>query len=202
MTKRTTMPSNISLTLLIDYVQALLPTLTSELESPVSKTSDHLQLLWVTQDQAALGLLQTLLNNTKDQIDSNSKTGNTQLATLSMLDQQPVLERYELACFWLPTLSVESMQHYVPLLMRYRDLYAAHLLVAVDSTIDLRAYGFTPFDITNDTKVASITDHTSLGTSKNSVTLWQFNLYDYKVLPNWLNSKYWANPENWNKGRW
>ena len=35
-----------------------------------------------------------------------------------------------------------------------------------------------------------------------SATLWQFNLYDYKQLPNWLNADYWANPENWDKHRW
>lgn len=35
-----------------------------------------------------------------------------------------------------------------------------------------------------------------------TLTVWQFNLYDYKPRPNWLNADYWANPENWGKYRW
>lgn len=35
-----------------------------------------------------------------------------------------------------------------------------------------------------------------------AVEIWQFNLFDYKQLPDWLNSKFWANPENWGKFRW
>ena len=32
--------------------------------------------------------------------------------------------------------------------------------------------------------------------------LFYFDIYDYKLLPSWLNSKYWANPKMWNKARW
>ncbi|MGM7373388.1 DUF6231 family protein, partial [Acinetobacter baumannii] len=32
--------------------------------------------------------------------------------------------------------------------------------------------------------------------------LWQFNILTYKHVPDWFNSKFWANPENWNKFRW
>jgi hypothetical protein len=28
------------------------------------------------------------------------------------------------------------------------------------------------------------------------------DLYDYKDTPDWLNNRYWANPENWDKYRW
>lgn len=65
---------------------------------------------------------------------------------------------------------------------------------------------------------ASITDHSSTGLNdsftdstqlENSwnqaskgLNVWQFNLYDYKPRPNWLNADYWANPENWDKYRW
>nr|WP_264480642.1 DUF6231 family protein [Psychrobacter sp. I-STPA6b] len=34
------------------------------------------------------------------------------------------------------------------------------------------------------------------------LSIWQFNLYDYKYRPDWLNAKYWANPENFDKYRW
>ncbi|WP_435980492.1 DUF6231 family protein [Psychrobacter sp. DM4] len=195
MTKRTTQHSNISLPLLVDYVKALLPTLTSKVTQASSQSGNSLELLWVAKDKVTLSSLQTQLDSTNN--------GKTKLTTLPILDQQQTLERYELVCFWLPTLPEELIQYYIPLLMRYRDLYAAHLLIAIDSAIDLRAYGFTPFNIVNQmpavSKSASSAESSALD---QSITLWQFNLYDYKVLPNWLNSKYWANPENWNRGRW
>ncbi|XID74036.1 DUF6231 family protein [Alkanindiges sp. WGS2144] len=34
------------------------------------------------------------------------------------------------------------------------------------------------------------------------LVIWQFNILSYKQVPDWLNSKYWANPENWGKYRW
>lgn len=32
--------------------------------------------------------------------------------------------------------------------------------------------------------------------------LYRFNLKDYKKTPDWLNPRYWANPEMWDKARW
>lgn len=32
--------------------------------------------------------------------------------------------------------------------------------------------------------------------------LYRFNIHDYKDVPDWLNSRYWANPERWGKARW
>lgn len=32
--------------------------------------------------------------------------------------------------------------------------------------------------------------------------LYRFNIYDYKDTPDWLNARYWANPERWGKARW
>ena len=125
-----------------------------------------------------------------------------QISTLSKLFHQPVPERYTLACFWLPTLSSELLQQYIPLLMRYRDLYAAHVLIALDDTVDLKAYGFTPFDVLNEQPLEDKVINKAKSASSDSATLWQFNLYDYKQLPNWLNADYWANPENWGKNRW
>ena len=31
---------------------------------------------------------------------------------------------------------------------------------------------------------------------------WSFDIRTYKSVPDWLNPKFWANPENWNKFRW
>lgn len=73
-----------------------------------------------------------------------------------------------------------------------RDLFARHTLVIkpAHSALNLTEFGFSR--ITNEV----------LGWLQTPVELWQFNLFDYKQLPDWLNSKFWANPENWDKFRW
>ena len=198
MIKQTASRSDITLPLLIDYVEALLPSLTIQANASTTteSTDNDTELLWVVPDQNARLALKTLLKNTR----------SPQISTLLELNQRQLPERYELACFWLPTLSPELLQQYIPLLMRYRDLYAAHLLIALDDTLDLKAYGFTPFDILNEPSLEMNTTYQtkqpSSAKSSASARLWQFNLYDYKQLPNWLNADYWANPENWGKHRW
>ena len=198
MIKQTDSRSDITLPLLIDYVEALLPSLTIQANASTTteSTDNDTELLWVVPDQNARLALETLLKNTR----------SPQISTLLELNQRQLPERYELACFWLPTLSPELLQQYIPLLMRYRDLYAAHLLIALDDTLDLKAYGFTPFDILNEPSLEMNTtdksEQPSSVKSSASARLWQFNLYDYKQLPNWLNADYWANPENWGKHRW
>ena len=198
MIKQTASRSDITLPLLIDYVEALLPSLTiqANASTTIESTDNDTELLWVVPDQNARLALKTLLKNTR----------SPQISTLLELNQRQLPERYELACFWLPTLSPELLQQYIPLLMRYRDLYAAHLLIALDDTLDLKAYGFTPFDILHEPSLEmNNTDKTKQplsAKSSASARLWQFNLYDYKQLPNWLNADYWANPENWGKHRW
>ncbi len=198
MIKQTDSRSDITLPLLIDYVEALLPSLTIQANASTTteSTDNDTELLWVVPDQNARLALKTLLKNTR----------SPQISTLLELNQRQLPERYELACFWLPTLSPELLQQYIPLLMRYRDLYAAHLLIALDDTLDLKAYGFTPFDILHEQSLemnnTDQTEQPSSAKSSASARLWQFNLYDYKQLPNWLNADYWANPENWGKHRW
>ena len=198
MIKQTDSRSDITLPLLIDYVEALLPSLTiqANVSTIIESTDNDTKLLWVVPDQNARLALKTLLKNTR----------SPQISTLLELNQRQLPERYELACFWLPTLSPELLQQYIPLLMRYRDLYAAHLLIALDGTLDLKAYGFTPFDILNEPSLemntTEQTEQPLSAKSSASARLWQFNLYDYKQLPNWLNADYWANPENWGKHRW
>ena len=198
MIKQTDSRSDLTLPLLIDYVEALLPSLTIQANASTTteSTDNDTELLWVVPDQNARLALKTLLKNTR----------SPQISTLLELNQRQLPERYELACFWLPTLSPELLQQYIPLLMRYRDLYAAHLLIALDDTLDLKAYGFTPFDILNEPSLemntTEQTEQPLSAKSSASARLWQFNLYDYKQLPNWLNADYWANPENWGKHRW
>lgn len=32
--------------------------------------------------------------------------------------------------------------------------------------------------------------------------IYRYDIYDYKITPDWLNSRYWANPEQWDRRRW
>ena len=222
--------------LLIAYTQALLPSLleVTKEATPSPKLLKLLKLpklLWAVEDSQQADSLSLLLqkqdeqetvfamnshadkeeneeNEAKKNRVENSIKPDIEISTLAKLSHQYSPQRFELACFWLPTMSAQQLQQFIPTIMRYRDLYAAHLLIAVKDKIDLRAYGFMPFDILGnqavDTAITAIDSHMAerLLPSASSLTLWQFNLYDYKHLPNWLNSKYWANPENWDKYRW
>lgn len=231
MTDRSASTTDLNTTTLMflhDYIQALLPTLGSpNIPSNPNKACDTLsedsqqaaqtshnqsiakpiaELLWAVENQQALSELRPLLANhhQKDSAvngDKEDVVHEAALFTLQELTMQPIPQRHQLACFWLPNLSAETLQQHIPLLMRYRDLYAAHMLVALDEALDLRAYGFTPLDLLEQTQ-SPIKTSLPPARSEPSLTLWQFNLYDYKKLPNWLNSDYWANPENWDKHRW
>ncbi|MFO7858575.1 MAG: DUF6231 family protein [Ectothiorhodospiraceae bacterium] len=77
------------------------------------------------------------------------------------------------------------------LLSRLRDLYARRVLATVVlggdwQRNDLTAFGFT--------QLARIDER--LG------TLFGFDIATYKTTPDWLNPRYWANPEMWDKYRW
>lgn len=88
-------------------------------------------------------------------------------------------------------------------IQRCRDLFARHSLLFapvfpnslnIPSTQDFIAFGFS--------KISQAPVAVSIKGVKQEFLAWQFNLYDYKQLPDWFNSRFWANPENWNKFRW
>ncbi len=226
MVQHTNYRSHITLPLLVDYIQVLLPSLIADQQASsiayrAEDTDKKSQLLWVVQDEDAKLVLQKQLKESRSKekrsseysskLDETSDKDTTKNPTpwanapcLSLLellrDTHPT--RYELVCFWLPDVAKDLFSQYIPLLMRYRDLYAAHLLIAVNSVIELRAYGFTPFNVLEQTLLDSDELPQNTHSLLSQSNLWQFNLYDYKQLPNWLNSDYWANPENWDKHRW
>ncbi len=77
------------------------------------------------------------------------------------------------------------------LLARLRDLYARRVLVTVAlggewHRSDLTGFGFT-----------------WLGTSPDAgLDLYGFDVASYQTVPDWLNSRFWANPDLWGKYRW
>jgi len=153
------------------------------------------KVLWVTES-ADYAQAQTEL---KDQ--------GIELINIDMLSQSPPTERYELICFWLPSLRDAEFKTYLATLMHSRDLYAEYTLIVLADSIDLVAYGFvhldgSPLDAVSTTTDQPKADNAATQGQLHQLRAWQFNLFDYKPRPHWLNAHYWANPENWGKYRW
>lgn len=104
-------------------------------------------------------------------------------------------KRYDLAVIILSNDSTIDTQ----IIQRCRDLFAKHCLVVQNLSepatgVDVVSFGFSRLH--EQPIVENDQDH------HTSYQVWQFNLFDYKHLPDWFNSKFWANPELWNKFRW
>lgn len=100
--------------------------------------------------------------------------------------------RYELVI----ALGLEQLplQASLPLLARLRDLHTAgHLLVLLDDhrqalAAELPALGLRRLAAPPEPMPAA--------------ACYQFSLRDYKPVPDWLNARFWANPERWGRARW
>lgn len=114
---------------------------------------------------------------------------NWQYFNVTELLSLPFQQRYDLGLVFLTDrlFQEHSVAAMTQTLVKLRDLMAKRMLVVArdeDATL-LRALGLT-----------------QLIQQQDNFALWQFNILNYKHVPDWFNSKYWANPENWNKYRW
>ena len=104
----------------------------------------------------------------------------------------PFTQRYDLAVVLFDTepLKALSSSEKTQILVKLRDLLAKRIMVlgSVEDSQLLRSLGFT-----------QLIEHAS---NDANLAFWQFNILTYKHVPDWFNSKFWANPENWNKFRW
>jgi len=104
----------------------------------------------------------------------------------------PFTQRYDLGFVVLDSqeFSQIPVSEKSQLLVKLRDLMAKKIVVVSQLKDEklLRSLGFT--------QLIDKTRHDS------DFALWQFNILTYKHVPDWFNSKFWANPENWNKFRW
>lgn len=98
---------------------------------------------------------------------------------------------FDLAVLDLAWLAVERREA-LAVIARLRDVLARRLLVGLG-----RQTG---------SEVIGVEDLRALGLTQQSISDWGqvflFDLYDYKRTPDWLNAKYWANPELFDKYRW
>jgi hypothetical protein len=104
----------------------------------------------------------------------------------------PFTQRYDMGFVLLDSqelLAISNTQK-SQLLVKLRDLMAKRIVVVSQLQDEklLRSLGFT-----------QLIDRTL---HDRDFALWQFNILTYKHVPDWFNSKFWANPENWNKFRW
>ncbi|MBV6552340.1 DUF6231 family protein [Acinetobacter sp. UGAL515B_02] len=104
----------------------------------------------------------------------------------------PFTQRYDLGFVVFDTTEMQKISEIekAQVLVRLRDLMAKRIVVVSKRQDEklLRSLGFT--------QLIDKTLHQA------DFALWQFNILTYKHVPDWFNSKFWANPENWDKFRW
>ena len=104
----------------------------------------------------------------------------------------PFTQRYDVGLVLLDSQELLAISNTPKsqLLVKLRDLMAKRIVVVSQLQDEklLRSLGFT--------QLIDKTLH------DRDFALWQFNILTYKHVPDWFNSKFWANPENWNKFRW
>ena len=115
-----------------------------------------------------------------------------QYFSVSELLNLPFTRRYDLVIVLLDVDTIENIEESekTQFLVKLRDLFAKRIIVVsrLEDEKLLRSLGFT-----------QLIDKT---THEQNFALWQFNILTYKHIPDWFNSKFWANPENWDKFRW
>jgi hypothetical protein len=83
-------------------------------------------------------------------------------------------------------------QQAAALIARLRDILARRLLVKLDLQCD-RRQGWTRHDLWG----MGLTEALRYQEGGRSIGIYHFNLYDYKLTPDWLNARYWAHPQLW-----
>ena len=73
---------------------------------------------------------------------------------------------------------------------RLRDLLAKRVVICARQEETLYGLGFFEMNLEE------------TGIEPGDYRYWQFNIHDYKQVPDWLNARFWANPQNFNKYRW
>ncbi|KAA8734742.1 hypothetical protein F4V57_02970 [Acinetobacter qingfengensis] len=119
--------------------------------------------------------------------------GQWQYCNLTEVLSLPFTQRYDLALVNLVKADHIQGQNQISInnaLVRLRDLFAKKIIVFAHPQLEkqLRALGFNQL-------LQNMPEN-------NPVQIWQFNILTYKHVPDWFNSKFWANPENWDKFRW
>lgn len=103
-------------------------------------------------------------------------------------------QRYDLAIV-ADQLEAIAKRLGIELLAGLRNLTVSRMAVLVDLA---QADGWQD----NDFYGLAMQRHTRFQRDERSLTLFTYDLAQYKAVPDWLNSKYWANPEMFDKYWW
>lgn len=103
-------------------------------------------------------------------------------------------DKYKLALVWKPSqrLAAEDVAY---VLAKLRDRLCERVYV-VETITDRSVYASQKF-----LRLQKL-GFKLLDWYADKDALFYFDLFDYKQLPDWLNNRYWANPERWEKERW
>lgn len=119
--------------------------------------------------------------------DSLPATDLLEAADLAGGSVQP--RRYDLALACLGEGTAREARQQIAAM---RDLLARQLLV------------FVPENLLDDTALIGLglNRQAHFDVEGAAWQAWSYDIRTYKSVPDWLNPKFWANPENWNKYRW
>lgn len=142
----------------------------------------------LAQQQPIQTVLSIGLNLANDSSDLNIQFRHFNASAFLNL---PFQQRYDLAIVRLngPELQQLNTQQKMQLIVRLRDLWAKRIVIFAERLDEklMRALGF-----------QQLFDYALI----EQQSVWLFNILNYKHVPDWLNAKHWANPENWDKYRW
>ncbi len=111
----------------------------------------------------------------------------TELDTRRWLQDPHFTQRHDLALF-LPAADMQDNE-LQRLLVAARDLLARRVLAFLPETAPL-------------TPPYAALGYQLLARHLPSESAWIFDIRSYKNVPDWLNSRYWAHPENFDRQRW
>ncbi|WP_348766109.1 DUF6231 family protein [uncultured Salinisphaera sp.] len=121
----------------------------------------------------------------------------TASSVADMSDTDLTAARFDLAIVLPAMLSELNKREGRQLISRLRDQLAGTVLVCVDT----RAQAAERWTISDFIALGfrRSPDSRSIGPA---VAVYRYDIRDYKTTPDWLNSRYWANPERWDRERW
>lgn len=128
--------------------------------------------------------------NSEPDLSSPAGHCSVRYVDTDLLLSETFQERFDLVWLSEKTLA-EAAQQRTALIAKCRDQLSSKVLLALSATED---------------GGLSETDCLGLGFVRCALTgqqrFYLFDLKTYKPAPDWLNPRFWANPQNWNKFRW
>ena len=81
---------------------------------------------------------------------------------------------------------------------------ARALIAALRDLLARRMLVFVPENLLDDTALLGLALNRQARFEVDGVEwqAWSYDIRTYKAVPDWLNPRFWANPENWDKFRW